>query len=259
MGSSRRLGVIGVGAIAQAIVDGLSGDGAPDVVLSPRGAAVSADLAQRHPNVTVAPDNQGVVDASDVLLITVRPDDVAAVLDALTVPGDRLVVSAVAGWTLAALREHLPEQPRLVRTIPMPAVSERRGVTAIYPADPVVEELFTSLGEPVVVESEDVFAAFSAVTATVSSYLAYLDVIAGWLGRHGLDAPGADQFVRGLFHGVGTALDDHDTTLSDLVGDHETPAGLNEQVRRTWFDPNRAELEAALDEVLRRVTGTDAS
>lgn len=259
MGSSIRLGVIGVGAIARAIVDGLSGADAPDVLLSPRGAVVSAGLAQRHPNVTIASDNQGVVDACDVLLISVRPDDVAAVLDEVTVPGDRLVVSAVAGWTLADLGEHLPEQPRIVRTIPMPAVSERRGVTAIYPADPVVEELFTTLGESVVVESEDVFAALSAVTATVSSHLAYLDVIAGWLGRHGLDGAEADQFVRGLFLGVGTALEDRTTPLSDLVGAHETPAGLNEQVRRTWFDPQSAGLEAALDGVLRRVTGTDAT
>ena len=84
-----------------------------------------------------------------------------------------------------------------------------------------------------------------------------LIVICGMTGAYAiqvLDFRGS-RFVRGLFLGVGTALEDRTTPLSDLVGAHETPAGLNEQVRRTWFDPQSAGLEAALDGVLRRVTG----
>jgi hypothetical protein len=60
---TQAIGIIGVGEIARAIVDGLCADreAAPAVFLSPRGAAVSADLARRHPSVQVCTSNQLIV------------------------------------------------------------------------------------------------------------------------------------------------------------------------------------------------------
>ena len=89
-------GVLGVGSIARAIVIGLC-DGVPDpprIVLSPRGAAVSAELAGRYPTVTVATDNQAVVDGSDVVLVCLRRAD-AGLLGDLTWRPEQVVVSAV--------------------------------------------------------------------------------------------------------------------------------------------------------------------
>ena len=64
--TSTTYGVLGVGALASAIVTGLC-DGVedpPDVLLSPRNSATASGLAARFPTVTVAADNQGVVDGS---------------------------------------------------------------------------------------------------------------------------------------------------------------------------------------------------
>jgi pyrroline-5-carboxylate reductase len=50
-----RIGIIGVGEIGRAIVDGLC-DGVeepPEICLSPRGARTAAELSQRYPNVQV--------------------------------------------------------------------------------------------------------------------------------------------------------------------------------------------------------------
>src|SRR4051812_18954051 len=70
-------GVLGVGAIARAIVTGLCHEVAdpPPVVLSPRGAATSAELARLFSTVEVATDNQAVLDSSDVVLICLRTAD----------------------------------------------------------------------------------------------------------------------------------------------------------------------------------------
>ena len=78
-------GFVGAGAITRAMVEGLSSvDDPPAIVVSPRGAAVSAALAARFGNVRVAADNQAVVDAAPCVVLAPRPGDAPAVLQGLT-------------------------------------------------------------------------------------------------------------------------------------------------------------------------------
>src|SRR3954449_6989673 len=92
-------GVLGVGALGAAIVTGLCEDASdpPRVLLSPRNAEIATSLAERFASVTVAADNQAVVDGAELVLVCVRPQVAHEVLAALSFPADRVVVSAVAG------------------------------------------------------------------------------------------------------------------------------------------------------------------
>jgi pyrroline-5-carboxylate reductase len=65
-------GILGVGEIGAAIVTGLCADvdDAPRILLSPRNARRSADLAARYPSVSVAPDNQSVASRSAVVVLS---------------------------------------------------------------------------------------------------------------------------------------------------------------------------------------------
>lgn len=243
------IGFVGTGAIAEAIVDGL-GDG-PSVFLSPRNARIADALARRHPGVRVCDTNQAVVDAAPVVMLTVRPDSVAEVLAELRVPEDRVLISAVAGWSVEALRERLDVDVPIVRAIPLPAVRHRQGVTALYPAHPVAEDLFGQLGGTLVAPTPETFDALFAATATISTHLHYLDTVAHWVTLHGVEPREADQYVRGMFAGLGA---DNSIPLAELAGAHETPGGLNEALRTNWFDQrNRAALEQALDDIRRRI------
>ncbi|RAE56004.1 NAD(P)-binding domain-containing protein, partial [Burkholderia multivorans] len=216
------IGIIGVGEIASAIVDGLCAAETPDaagsdmiapsIVLSPRSRERAADLASRHAGVEVAADNQDVVDRSDLIIVSVLPDQVDDVLTALEIPADRTVVSAVAGVTFDRLRALLPHDPRIVRVIPLPAVRERRGVTAVFPA-----ESADRLGGTVVAETEAMFSTLSATTATMSAHFAFLEVITDWLIDQGWARTDAETIVRGQFVGLGTTLAETDTPISELV------------------------------------------
>ena len=69
-----RYGVLGVGALASAIVTGLC-DGVADppvIVLSPRNAEAAAGLAARFDSVSVAADNQAVLDAAELVFVALR-------------------------------------------------------------------------------------------------------------------------------------------------------------------------------------------
>ncbi|MEV5612109.1 NAD(P)-binding domain-containing protein [Streptomyces sp. NPDC052225] len=249
----RGIGIIGVGEIGRAMVEGLC-DGteeAPPVNLSPRGARTSAELAARHPNVRVRADNQGVVDSSDIVIIAVRPRGYAEALAGLKVGGDRIVVSVVAGVPAEALRRVLGTDAPVVRAIPLPAVRERGSVTVTCPAHPAVDALFDRLGGALPVADEAEFDVFSALTGTLTSHYWYLATLAEWAGRHGVEAADADRYVRGLFQGLGRSLGDGSRSLRRLAADHETPNGSNERIRTTWFDEaNATALTEALDGLL---------
>lgn len=260
MSTQPTLGIIGVGELAAAIVDGLALDPereAPTIVLSPRGAATARALAERHPAVIeIADDNAEVASRAGTLLLAVRPDDLAAALRDVDVPAATLVISAVAGVDHGRLREQLGADPTIVRAIPMPAVRQRAGVTPIHPPDPAAAALFDRLGGTLAVTEQPAFDALAAITGTVSATLAVLAAIADWAGRQpGLDPSAADAFLRGIVTGVAGELHT-DEPLAAVAGGHETRGGLNEQLRTDWFDDaNRAALDAALDRLLRRIRG----
>jgi pyrroline-5-carboxylate reductase len=249
----QRIGVIGVGEIGRALVEGLrhGGGASPEVFLSPRGARTAAALAERFEGVHVCAGNQEVVDRSEVVVIAVRRPDHREALAGLTVPDDRIMVSLMAGVATGDLRRTLATGAPIVRAIPLPAVRDRRSVTVTCPAHPVVDALFDALGGALPVADEDAFAVFSALTGTLTAHYAYLAELTSWAAGQGLDPGTADRYVRGLFENVGRSLGDASRPLDRLAADHETPGGSNERIRTTWFDAaNAAALRKALDGLL---------
>lgn len=258
MTATGTIGFIGVGEIATAIVEGLSTADTPppSLVLSPRGRDNVAALTQRFPDlVTVADDNQAVADAADTLIVAVLPDQVNEVLGPLTFRDSHVVISALAGVTIAEVRAALGADVPVVRAIPMPPIRNRAVATVITPEHPVASSLFDRLGGTLAVENEDALAVFSAATGAVSGYLDYLAVVCGWVESQGVPRETAEQFLRGLFAGLSPAVLDTGTPIDDVVVAHETPGGLNEQLRKEFFDADGvASLTAALDGLHARVT-----
>ncbi|MGW3209960.1 NAD(P)-binding domain-containing protein [Streptomyces sp. NPDC001135] len=253
----KRIGVIGVGEIGRAIVEGLydRDDDVPEVFLSPRGARTAAELSERYDGVRVCPDNQAVVDRAEIVIIAVRRQDRHAALAGLTVADDKTVINVMSGVGNDDLRRTLATDAPLVRAIPLPAIRERRSVTVVYPSHPVADTLFERLGGVLPVADEADFNVLSAVTGTLTSHYWYLATLTSWAVGHGIAAGDADRYVRSLFQEVGRALSDETRTLQQLAANHETPKGNNERIRTTWFTPANSEaLTRALDGLLADLT-----
>ncbi len=137
-------GLLGVGEIAAAIVTGLCEgvEEPPTVLLSLRSRERAAALADRHPSVAVASDNQALVDGCAVLVLAIRPQD--------------------------------------ARAIPLPPVARRAGFTPVHPGGAAARDLFGRLGEAAVVEDEDAFGAMSVASGTIAAHLRYLAAIGRW-------------------------------------------------------------------------------
>jgi pyrroline-5-carboxylate reductase len=254
--ASTTYGVLGVGSIARAIVVGLC-DGIPDpprIVLSPRGAAVSAELAGRFPSVSVAANNQAVVDGSDVLLVCLRKAD-AAPLGELTWRPEHVVVSAAAGVGVAQLTEWVAPATRVCRSVPMPPVADRAGLTAVHPPLAEARTLFDRLGSTLEVPDVVAYEALSATSATLAGFFEYLRTQTEWLETRGIPADDARRYVAATFAGALTSLRAVAAPdFAELAADYATPGGVNEQVARELREHGTFDVLAqALDRALGRL------
>jgi pyrroline-5-carboxylate reductase len=252
-----RYGVIGVGAIAAAIVTGLCEDvdDAPEVLLSPRNAEKAAGLAHRFATVEVAADNQAVVDGASVVIACVRPQIAESVLAELRFPADRVVISAMAGVSVQALQQLVTPATDIARVIPLPSVARRDGITPVHPPNPAAKALFDRLGESVELADVAAFDAFSASTATVAAHFAYLNTIAGWLESQEIPSDAATSYVASMFAGLAEATRSG-APFERLAREHATVGGINEQFRNHLeqggvFEDVSAGLQRVLDRLNR--------
>jgi pyrroline-5-carboxylate reductase len=248
-----RLGFVGVGTIASAMVDGLRAAGveAP-VLLSSRNAETASALAARHPDVRVAERNQAVLDGSDLVVLAVRPQIAEDVLRDLRFRSDHHILSLVATVSLDQLRAMMAPATRITRAVPLPAVALRQGPTAMFPPDDAVRALFDRLGTAIVLEDEAAFDLFTSASATTACYFAFAGTIARWLERHGINANASRLFVGDMLRGLACTHPERD--FAALADEHQTHGGINEQViQQVAPDGTIAALDTALDGVLGRL------
>lgn len=246
-------GVIGVGSLASAIVTGLCLEDPPAVVLSPRSASASAALASRHPSVTVAADNQAVVDAADVVLVCVLPTQAEEVLAALTFRPGQAVVSVLAGVSLAEVARLVAPATRVACADPMPSAAVRQGATPVHPPLPEAVALFERVGSVVAVDDEAAYEALIVPSATIAAHLEVLATLAAWVAERGVPDAEARSYVAALYAGVADRLV-HDPDFGALAAEAATPGGLNELYARQLRDAGTlGTVTAGLDAIADRL------
>jgi pyrroline-5-carboxylate reductase len=261
MTATFRYGFVGAGAIAKAIICGLLKEPSQTtrIIVSPRNAELSAELAARFPEVTVAPDNQSVVDQADVVFLAVRPQVAAEVIPPLRFHQGQLVISLIAATGREQLQDWIPSGADIVQAIPLPFVESREGVTAIFPPNPEVAAIFDLLGTALSCESKEEYDLLATASATMSLYFGFMGRIVEWLRSNGMPEHGARAYMAGHFDSLSkVALRQPEAPLPMLAEEYATKGGLNEQV---WLDFDQrggtSALVAALDRVHRRIKGAD--
>ncbi len=221
------IGFIGVGDMASYMVHGLCrGSGGGDIVLSPRGAAQAAALAAAH-GCRIAANNAAVVADCDMVVLAVRPADVAAVLAGLPWRAGQVLVSVVAGATLADLAAAAPAVA--VRSMPVSAAAIGESPTAIYPDHPAARALLERLGTVTVLPDEGVFAAASVMGAYHGWVFGAIAAAAEWLEGEGIPPDPSRALAAGMMRAAaGVALADRDTPLADTLARLTTPGGITE-------------------------------
>ncbi|PAA65869.1 hypothetical protein BOX15_Mlig009245g1 [Macrostomum lignano] len=152
-----RIGFVGAGRMAQAIAKGFTSRGiikSRNIWASDR-AEKTLERISTELRINVTHDNREVVEHSDILVLSVKPqvmDTVLAELSDLTDPS-KLVVSVAAGVTLDHLQSRLLPDSRVIRLMPNTPILANAGASvycvgkATKPEDgPLIEALFKSVG-----------------------------------------------------------------------------------------------------------------
>lgn len=254
-----RVGILGVGTIAEALTVGLSSfeDRRAEILLSPRNEQTSSRLARRYPEVTVAPDNQAVLDGSEIVVLAVRPQVAAAVLGDLHFRPDQQVLSLIATFSTKQLSLLVAPATAISRAVPLPPVAERQGPLAVYTESAEVLRLLDGLGRLIRLEDEAHLDLTSAVTSLMGTYFGMMGSVDRWLIEQGFDPEKSRAFVDELFLNLASVAKRRpEESFPGLSKDYSTPGGLNEHAWRElqaagWTD----QLKGALDLILDRIHG----
>jgi len=254
-----RYGFIGTGTITSAIVEGLCGHRpvAHRISVSPRNVEVAARLATRFSEVRVADSNQGVIDASDVVFLAVRPQVASSVLEALRFRPEQHIVSLIATFSRARVAALVAPAKSVTCAVPQPTVSARLSPTAIFPPDRFVASLFNDLGVAFEASTEREFDSLFATTAAMATFFTLLDTLARWLTAHDVSPTAARDYVARMFQGLADVPLRSTSSFAELAAEFKTRGGLNEQFANLLAERGAfAACSSALDAILERIEGS---
>jgi pyrroline-5-carboxylate reductase len=182
---SEKVAFLGAGKMGEALVAGLiraGGRSKEDIVVTARREERARDLEERH-GVTALLDNAEAARAARTLVLTVKPQDMEALLEQLSraVDADHLVISFAAGIRTSFIESRLGDGVPVVRVMSNVPVMVDEAMSVISPGAhaedkhlAVAEELLGYVGR--VLRLSEVHQ--DAVTATSGSGPAYFALLA---------------------------------------------------------------------------------
>ncbi len=144
--AEQRIGFIGAGNMAEAIISGLlnSRTVAPDRIMASDVMPERLETMQTTYDIKTTTDNVALVAASDILVLAVKPQVAKAVLAGISshTNASKLMISIVAGLTVSAMASGLGPGTRIVRTVPNTPVFVREGMVALASDSPASSDDF---------------------------------------------------------------------------------------------------------------------
>ncbi|MDX9871200.1 MAG: pyrroline-5-carboxylate reductase [Clostridia bacterium] len=176
----KKIGFIGGGAMGEALIKGILAQGFEPVhiTVSEKDAARRQYL-QKEYGIAVAIDNVALVEQSEIIILAVKPQNLSAVVEsfALKLGREKILVSILAGVTLAKLEKLLPEGSKVVRVMPNTPALIGEGTAVLCGGTNVTEEelqaavdIFAAVGSASVLPEN----LFNAVTGLSGSGPAYV-------------------------------------------------------------------------------------
>ncbi len=197
------LGFIGTGHIAAPMVRHLAAKG-HDITVTLRSEEISAELVQDCGVAVGGP--QVVIDASDIVFLSLRPQHAEAALAPLTFRAGQRIVSVMAGISRETLARLCYPAVDFVQMIPLGFLEKGGCPLAAYGDDAMLAELFAPENPVVKVPDEAALNAHFAICAMVPGLLDLMATAARWLGqRSGKDA--AEFYTTQLMSGFLQAME----------------------------------------------------
>ena len=252
-----RLGFIGTGKIASSVITGICNSkiSFKKILVSPRNRNVAQRLKRKFRKVSIAKNNQEIVNACNWVFLAVTPKVGKKIIPNLKFRSNQKVISFIATINLAQLKKAIGKKVKIVRAIPLPPISIRKGPVPICPPDKQVKSFFNKLGTTVEIKNEKSSKNFWATSGMMAPFYEMLKVLSDWLVKRGIKRNEAQKYITSLFVALSEdSVMNSKKDLKYLVKDSQTPRGLNEQavkqLRKAGFYRS---LEKSLNSILKRL------
>ena len=226
------LGYIGTGKIASSVITGIwtSKISFNKIIISSRNRSIAKDLKQKFRKVIIAKDNQQIVDKCDWVFLSVTPSVGDKIIKELRFRPTQTVISFISTITLSQLKKEIKVKAKIIRAIPLPPISIKKGPVPICPPNKKVKAFFDKLGTTVEIKNEKSSINFWSTSGMMAPFYQLLSTMTDWLVRKGVKKDDAQKYITSLFLALSEdAVVNSKKDLKYLVKESQTPKGLNEQ------------------------------
>ena len=227
-----KLGFIGTGKIASSVIIGICNSKIEynQIIISPRNRKIANSLKRRFKKISIAKNNQEIVDKSNWVFLSITPKVGEKIIKRLKFKASQTVVSFISTINLSELKKMIKVKSKIVRAIPLPPISLKKGPVPICPPNKKVKNFFDKIGSTIEIKNEKLSINFWSTSGMMASYYDMLRVMSDWLVKKGIKRQDARKYITTLFLALSEdAVVNSQKELKYLVKESQTPKGLNEQ------------------------------
>jgi pyrroline-5-carboxylate reductase len=263
--TNRRLCILGAGNMGRALIGGLLRAGWRCEQLSVGESQPAArEALLRDFGLNASADNRAAVAGASIVVVAVKPQDAAAVLQplaAVLTAGRPLLISVAAGVRVAALESWCGQDVAVIRAMPNRAARIGAGATGVYApaaigAEPraAAERVLQALGEVFWVGAEELLDVVTALSGSGPAYFFLLAELMAEAGTAlGLESGMAQRLAAATLYGSGLLVGSGDGDLARLRQEVTSPGGTTAAALRTLEAADlRGTVRAALSAATQR-------
>ena len=226
------LGFIGTGKITSSVITGISKSDLKysKIIISSRNTKVSKFLNKKYKKVIVEKSNQIIINKSDWVFLAVTPYVGKLIIKDLKFRSNQTIISFISTITLSQLKKSIKVNTKIIRAIPLPPISLKKGPIPICPPNKKVKAFFDKVGTTVEIKNEKSSINFWSTSGMMAPFYQLLSVMSDWLVKKGVKRNNAQKYITSLFLALSQdAVVNSKKDLKYLVKESQTPKGLNEQ------------------------------
>ena len=227
-----KLGFIGTGKITSAVVTGIcsSNISYKKIIISQRNKSIAQSLKKKFKKISISKDNQEIINTCDWIFLSVTPAVGEKIIKDLKFRSSQIIISFISTITLAQLKKAIKVKAKIIRAIPLPPISLKKGPVPICPPNKKVKDFFNKIGTTVEIKNEKSSISFWSTSGMMAPFYELLRVMTDWLVKRGVKRNNAQKYITSLFLALSEdAVVNSKKDLKYLVKESQTPKGLNEQ------------------------------
>jgi len=246
------IGFIGSGNMAEALIKGVLAGGlyGTDEVCASDISGERLDYIAGEYKICTEKSNFGLAARSRIVILSVKPHYIADVLEEIkgSITNDTIVISIAAGITIEKIAGAL-DKGQVIRVMPNTPALVGNGMSGIYSSNATADsmqmaiKLFSAVGKTVVVESEEMIDAVTAVSGSGPAYFFLLiEEMIKAAEKLGLSGEAAKELVLQTARGAAILADGSEYGPAELRKKVSSPGGTTEAAIKAFVDGGFGEL-----------------